>query len=102
MSILTLLRGVNMLTLMKTTVRMDDHLYRRVKARAAEEGRTVAAVLEDAVRIGMDTTEPSNEEAERYFPTPLDIGSFRPGIDINSNSSILDALDEGLPPEKLR
>ncbi|WP_250578262.1 ribbon-helix-helix protein, CopG family, partial [Mycobacterium tuberculosis] len=34
---------------MRTTIRIDDELYREVKAKAARSGRTVAAVLEDAV-----------------------------------------------------
>ena len=40
---------------MRTTIRIDDDLYREVKERAARAGRTVAAVLEDAVRRGVDT-----------------------------------------------
>ena len=37
---------------MRTTIRIDDELYRSVKEQAARSGRTVASVLEDAVRIG--------------------------------------------------
>lgn len=35
---------------MRTTIRISDDLYRDVKALAARSGRTIAAVLEDAVR----------------------------------------------------
>jgi hypothetical protein len=35
---------------MKTTVELPDHLYRRVKARAALQGQTVKAFLLDALR----------------------------------------------------
>jgi plasmid stability protein len=42
---------------MRTTIRIDDELYREVKARAARSGRTVAAVLEDAVRRGLAPSE---------------------------------------------
>ena len=42
---------------MRTTIRIDDELYREVKARAARSGRTVAAVLEDAVRRGLAPAE---------------------------------------------
>lgn len=85
---------------MRTTVRIDDALYRRVKERAAREGRTVAAVMEDAVRVGMQTEVAAAERP--YLVHPLALGPVRDGIDINSNSSVRDALDEGLPLEKLR
>ena len=90
----------HMLVEVRTTVRIDDTLYREIKERAAREGRTVAAVLEDALRVGMRNAEPN--PAEPYVPRTLAMGGLREGIDINSNSSVLDAMDEGLPLEKLR
>ncbi|MEO7837544.1 MAG: ribbon-helix-helix protein, CopG family, partial [Acidimicrobiales bacterium] len=45
---------------MRTTIRIDDALYRQVKARSAAAGRTVASVIEDAVRralAGEDSAE---------------------------------------------
>jgi hypothetical protein len=36
----------------RTTIRIDDDLYRQVKAKTARRVRTVAAVLDDAVRAG--------------------------------------------------
>ncbi|WP_234776485.1 ribbon-helix-helix domain-containing protein, partial [Mycobacterium tuberculosis] len=43
---------------MRTTIRIDDELYREVKAKAARSGRAVAAVLEDAVRRGLNPPKP--------------------------------------------
>lgn len=81
-------------------MRIDDDLYKRVKARAAREGRTVASVLEDAVRLGMHATSPSS--VEPVVLTKISAGGLRPGIDLSSGASVQEALDEGLPVEKLR
>ena len=35
---------------MRTTITIDESLYRRAKARAAQTGRTVSEVIGDAVR----------------------------------------------------
>ena len=39
---------------MRTTVRLPDDLYRALRMRAAESGRTMAAVLVAALRRGLD------------------------------------------------
>jgi predicted nucleic acid-binding protein len=38
---------------LRTTIRIDDALYRRVKSRAAQTGRTVSQVIGDAVRASL-------------------------------------------------
>ncbi|MBO0866696.1 MAG: CopG family transcriptional regulator, partial [Mycobacterium sp.] len=58
---------------MRTTIRIDDELYRAVKAKAARSGRTVAAVLEDAVRRGL--SRPEQQRAKhRYAVRPTGSG----------------------------
>jgi plasmid stability protein len=78
---------------MRTTVRIDDDLYRRVKLRAAVEGRTVAAVLEDAVRVGMTT--PASAVATSFVLVTAGEGGLRPGVDLSSNAAVREVLDEG-------
>ncbi|ORA34508.1 ribbon-helix-helix domain-containing protein [Mycobacterium aquaticum] len=85
---------------MRTTIRIDDALYREVKARAARSGRTVAAVLEDAVRRGLDETEQLAKP--RYAVRPLGSGGLRPGIDIAFNSTVAEAMDEGASIDAVR
>jgi plasmid stability protein len=85
---------------MRTTVRLDDDLYREVKARAAREGRTVASVLEDAVRIGM--RRPAAAEAKPFINVPSGRGGVMPGVDLSDNSSLSEFLDADTPLEKLR
>ncbi|MGD9696059.1 MAG: ribbon-helix-helix domain-containing protein [Thermoleophilia bacterium] len=85
---------------MRTTIRIDDDLYREVKERAARSGRTIAAVLEDAVRTGL---EPSGGRSpDRFEVRPFGSGGLMPGVDLNSNDSVQEALDAGLPLDALR
>lgn len=85
---------------MRTTIRIDDDLYREVKARAARSGRTVAAVLEDAVRRGLTPSVP--RRANPYAVRPIGKGGLRPGVDLSSNATVAEAMDEGIPLDALR
>lgn len=84
----------------RTTVRLDDDLYREVKARAAREGRTVASVLEDAVRVGM--RRPTGAAAKPFVPLTFGSGGLMPGVDLSNNASLSELLDADTPLEKLR
>jgi plasmid stability protein len=84
----------------RTTIRIDDDLYRQVKAKAARSGRTVAAVLEDAVRRGLNPSEQS--AAGRYAVRPTGRGGLRPGVDLSSNAALAEAMDEGASIDALR
>lgn len=85
---------------MRTTIRIDDELYREVKAKAARSGRTVASVLEDAVRRGLNP--PRQRDGGRYVVRPSGTGGLRRGVDLSSSASVSEALDEGLPVDALR
>ena len=85
---------------MRTTIRISDDLYREVKTLAARSGRTVAAVLEDAVRRGLAGGE--QRTAQRYTVRVTGTGALRPGVDLSSNSTVAEALDEGVPVDALR
>lgn len=84
----------------RTTVRLDDDLYREVKARAAREGRTVASVLEDAVRVGMRRS--ASADARPFVPPTFGSGGLMPGVDLSNNASLSELLDADTPLEKLR
>lgn len=84
----------------RTTIRIDDDLYREVKAMAARSGRTVAAVLEDAVRRGLSSSERPPATPYRVHPTGR--GGLRPGVDLSSNAALAEAMDEGASTDALR
>lgn len=85
---------------MRTTIRIDDELYRRVKARAAGSGLTVAAVIEEAVR---DALRPRPAIPGPIAELPTFGGSgLMPGVDPSSNAAVLDVMDERLPLDARR
>jgi hypothetical protein len=84
----------------RTTIRIDDELYRELKAAAARTGRTVAAVVEDAVRRGLHA-DPSAEAAP-YDLVPLGRSGLRAGVDLTSAASINETLDADLGIDALR
>jgi hypothetical protein len=75
---------------MRTTIRIDDELYRSVKERAARTGRTVTAVIEDAIRLAFTLPQPRGE----LEPTPVFGGSGTlPGVDLSDNAATHELMD---------
>jgi hypothetical protein len=85
---------------MRTTIRIDDQLYREVKQRAARSGRTVAAVLEDAVRRGLTLSQ--QRSTGRYTVRPIGSGGLCAGVDLSSNAAVAEVIDEGTSIDALR
>ncbi len=85
---------------MRTTIRIDDELYRQVKAQAARSGRTVASVLEDAVRRGLNSAERRTEDP--YVVRTFGRGGLKAGVDLSSNSAVAEAMGEGAAVDALR
>lgn len=80
---------------MRTTVNIDDQLLIEVKTVAARSGRTLSAVIEDAIRALMAR----RKDSERSVPPPLITlsgGGLQPGVDLDDSSSLLDLM-EGIP-----
>lgn len=81
-----------MLRQMRTTIRLDDHLFREAKKLAAESGRTLTAVIEDALRETLARAR-GRRAGKRPPRLPTFSGALRPGIDLDSNASVLDAME---------
>ena len=83
----------------RTTIRIDDELYRRTKAAAARGGRPVGEVIEDALRSFLDRAG----DARYAEPLPTYGGSgVLPGVDLSSNTALREAMDDGVPLDALR
>lgn len=77
---------------MRTTVRLDERLLAEAKKLAAESGRTLTAVLEDALREKLAR----RRAAARTKPVRLRIvkgGGVRPGVDLDGSASLLDLME---------
>lgn len=86
---------------MRTTIRIDDALYRRAKEYAARSGRSVGEVIEDALRASL---QPRRRPALEGLPDlPVHGGSgTMPGVDITDNAALRDLMDEGESLDALR
>lgn len=85
---------------MRTTVRLDDELYRQVKLDAASSNRTVGQVVEDAVRVSL---APTPTPAAPIPPLPtFGRGGPVPGVDLGSNAATLDTMDQAVPVDARR
>lgn len=85
---------------MRTTIRIDERLYRQAKSRAAATGRTVSEIIEDAVR---ESLRPRPTDSIELAPLPTDGGSgVLPGVDLADSAALLDRMDEGEPLHALR
>jgi len=85
---------------MRTTIRIDDALYRRAKALAARTGRTVSDVIEDAIRRSLQPL-PATERDAPGLPTYGGSG-LMPGVELSDNARLRDLLDEGQALDALR
>jgi hypothetical protein len=82
---------------MRTTVRLDDELFRRTKALAAQTGRTLTAVIEDALREALARQRGPRGRRPVALPTFKGIG-LQPGIDLDDSAGLLEVMDAGRDP----
>lgn len=80
---------------MRTTVRLDDRLLREAKEFAARNGRTLTAVIEDALRQFLSQRE--KRSSRRPFRLLTFRGSgLRPGVDLDNSAALLDLMEKPL------
>lgn len=78
---------------MKTTLEIDDRILARAKRAAAEQGITLRALVEDALRARL---APKPESARSYrFEPPVVRGDAPPRVDIADRQALYDVLDGG-------
>ncbi len=79
---------------MRTTIQLDDEVFRAFKQRAAEGGTSLAHEIEQALRSDLAA------RAEAGQAEPYRVPTFRgtapvPGVDLNSNAALADVLERG-------
>ncbi len=76
---------------MRTTIQLDDQLLARVREVAAKTGRTMTAVIEDALRQSLSLKKP--ERRQRVRLTTVRGKGPRAGVDLDDSASLLDLMD---------
>ncbi len=75
---------------MRTTLIIDDNLFRELKKRAAEQGCTLSKVTQEALRHGLHERKPTRP------PRPPKLPSFamgRPAVDLADRDQLYEILD---------
>ena len=81
-----------MLLCMRTTIHIDDHLFAELKKAAADTGKTLTAIIQDALR---ESLRRRHANARPKVELPLFHGTgVMPGVDLNDSAALLDLMKE--------
>ena len=83
---------------MRTTIHIDDHLFAELKGIAADTGRTLAAVIQDALRESLSrrrTTERPAVELPLFHGTGV-----MAGVDLSDSAALLDLMEGSHGPAR--
>jgi hypothetical protein len=85
---------------MKTTLDLSDGVLERAKEHAVHEGRTLRAIVEDALRLYLDSVESSARPRQGLAIHPWGSGGLQPQYRDKSWTEILDAVNERPLPDE--
>jgi Arc/MetJ family transcription regulator len=75
---------------MRTTIDLSDELLRLAKRRAVDEGTTLKAVFEDALRRYL---EPRRPRSGYRLSWRVESGRLQPGVDLDDRDALFDLMD---------
>lgn len=76
---------------MRTTIRLDDELLTAAKAAAVRSGRTLTAVIEDALREAL--ARPAGRTLPEAVSLPTFAGRPQPGVDLDDSAALLALME---------
>ncbi len=79
---------------MRTTIRLNDDLLAEAKQAAIRSGRTLTAVIEDALRQALRPAQPKAKRRRIRLASSGE-GWVRPGVNLDNSAQLLDIM-EGL------
>ena len=80
---------------MRTTINLDDDLLAEAKQVAARTGRSLTAVVEDALRESLHRRHLIARQAIE-LPT-FGEGGVQPGVDLDDSAALLDLMEQDDP-----
>lgn len=78
---------------MRTTINVDDQVLREIKKIVAETGKTLAAVIEEALREKLARCRQAEKEDAIELPV-FEGKGLLPGVDLDDSSALLDLMEE--------
>ena len=79
-----------MLMCVRTTLEINDDLFRRAKRRAADEGTPLRAVVENALRVYL-ARKPKSAAYRLHWRT--ESGTLQPGVRLDDRDALFDLMD---------
>ena len=76
---------------MRTTVDLNDELLREAKKRAADEGKTLRALMEEALRARIQTRGSAKSGFTLQWRT--EHGRLQPGVRLDDRQSLFDLME---------
>jgi hypothetical protein len=83
---------------MRTTIRIDDQLLKEVKQLAARSGKSITAVIEDALRESLSRQQLSGPREPVHLVTFSGKGLL-PGVDLDDSAALLDLMESPDDPD---
>ena len=77
---------------MRTTIRINDDLLKGAKKRAAEEGLTLTALVEEGLRLVLSKAGPG-PRTRIELPVSEAAGGVLPGVDLNRSSDLEEVMN---------
>lgn len=80
-----------LLCVRRTTIVLDEALYKALRRKAAESSTTLKALISDALRTAL--REPVKKKEGYRFNFPTARGGLQPGVDLNNWAALRDLMD---------
>lgn len=77
---------------MRTTIRLNDSLLREAKRYGLETGKTLTAVIEDALREALARRRSVRSASKVRLPSGGS-GGLRPGVQLDDSRALRDVMD---------
>jgi hypothetical protein len=77
---------------MRTTILLNDGLFREAKQLAARTGRSFTALVEEALRETLARAKARPQPGKIRLKTSA--GAFREGVNLDKSSELADLMDE--------
>ena len=78
---------------MRTTVRLDENLLAEAKKHAAESGKTLTSLLEEALRESLARRKPQLKSKPVRLKT-VKGGGVRAGVDLDDSAALLELMGD--------
>lgn len=79
-----------MLLCMRTTIEVNDELFRQVRRRAADEGLTLRELVEQALRAHLGQRRRGARYSLSWKPVR---GQVRPGVQLDDRDALFDVME---------